>query len=506
MIHSFSFIIFGIQALATCIVPKDRLEVIHQARITFQHDVQAVHNEEMTRGADSALTKHLTYLLYHYEYCLSSRDPQQQPTRSSLRLELSLTCDAMESLYRASSEAVALSFQRLGSELCNLLVTLLNHELKLRQHFMEQEYLKTNNVATTMESSEPQSPPRLHDEERYAAMDETEKDIEILTDEGDLLLRQATKILGHLARVGEAIEPMAHFPGLLQCLIVLISLRPYDLVPWEARLSALWILGNLACDVQNMPMIASTPGLLQCLVDVANRPFETADSLEMVMECLRSRSIASRAILNLSWAAENKILLAENTSLMQLLSELCVLRSVPSEIGLARNSTTIQGILDKTRRHAVGALRNIAAAPRKIKIELCHNHNGHLLDVLTDAALNDPDTHVKDRALATIHNLAVYDTATMMVNHPALVLALKDVLSSNDLSGSGYGDTSRQGDQETRDSLHQGDGTPRQHASATLLVLERAITPEMSCYENLRDLLDALKTAPNNTTTEMTAV
>jgi hypothetical protein len=494
-----AYILLGTQALATCLVPKDRLEVIHQARISFQHDVQAVHNEEMARGADSALTKHLTYLLYHF--CLADSERQREPSQKNLRLELSLTCDALESLYRASSEAVALSFQRLGLELCHLLVALLNRELKLRQQLMTTNDRNRNDAS--FEPCEPQSTPRLHEEERYGTLDAMDEENEIITDEGDLLLRQATKILGHFARVGEAIDPMAHHPGLLQSLIFLISLRPYDLVPWEARLSALWILANLACDVKNMPMMASTAGLVQSLVDVAKRPFTSADSLEMIIECLRSRSIASRAILNLSWAADNKILLAENNSLIQLLAELCVFRSVPYEIGLTRNSTTIQTILDKTRRHAVGALRNIAAAPRKTKIELCHSRNGHLLDVLTDAALNDPDTHVKDRALATIHNLAVYDTATMMVNHPALVLALKDVLSSNDLNASGCGDTGKNRDQETGDAHHQGDGTPRQHASATLLVLERAITPEMSCYENLRDLLDALKTAPNST---MTAV
>jgi hypothetical protein len=478
------------------------LDAIHQARISFQHDVQAVHNEEIARGADFALTKHLTYLLYHY--CYADSDRQRKKSQKNLRLELSLTCDAMESLYGASSEAVALSFQRLGLELCHLLVTLINHELNLRHQLMNTD--NRNNADANAEQSEPQSPPRLYEEERNATLDAMDEETEIVTEEGDLLLRQATKILGHFARVGEAIESIAHYPGLLQSLIFLISLRPYDVVPWEARLSALWILANLACDVNNMPMMASTAGLVQSLVDVAKRPFASADSLETIMECLRSRSIASRAILNLSWVADNKILLAENTSLMQLLADLCILRSVPNEVGLARNSATIQTILDKTRRHAIGALRNIAAAPRKIKIELCHSRNGHLLDVLTDAALNDPDTHVKDRALATIHNLAVYDTATMMVNHPALVLALKDVLSSNDLNESGGGDTTRNREQETAESHHQGDGTPRQHASATLLVLERAITPEMSCYENLRDLLDALKTAPNSTTTEMTAV
>ena len=35
------------------------------------------------------------------------------------------------------------------------------------------------------------------------------------------------------------------------------------------------------------------------------------------------------------------------------------------------------------------------------------------------------------------------------------------------------------------------------HAPATLLVLERIMTPEMSSYENLRDLLDAVNPTEN---------
>jgi hypothetical protein len=71
--------------------------------------------------------------------------------------------------------------------------------------------------------------------------------------------------------------------------------------------------------------------------------------------------------------------------------------------------------------------------------------------------------------------------AEKIVSHPALVLALKDVLLS---------------EQET----HRVDGSPRSHASATLMVLERSITPDMDSYETLRDLLDAI--SPNLATTE----
>jgi hypothetical protein len=248
-----------------------------------------------------------------------------------------------------------------------------------------------------------------------------------------------------------------------------VRLRPYECVPWEARLSALWTLANLACNSENMQMMVCTPVLIAALVEVSCRPLHPGDSVEMTMEVLRSRSIASRGILNLSWAPENKIILAEHSALIDLLSELAVHRAAP----LHRSRTT--------RSHAVGALRNLAAAPRRTKIALCEYKNGHILDILTDAALNDPDQAVKDRSFAAIHNLAIYDTAERIVNHPALVLALKDVLLS-----------------AQEDGLNHEEGTPKSHAQATILVLERSITPDMKAYENLRELLQVINPVPAN--------
>jgi hypothetical protein len=151
---------------------------------------------------------------------------------------------------------------------------------------------------------------------------------------------------------------------------------------------------------------------------------------------------------------------------------------------LWQQSTTIHEILDTTRSHVAGALRNLAAAPRRVKIGLCSYQNGRLLDVLTDAALNDHHARVKDRAFATIHNLAVQDTAPTMLNHPALVLAIKDVLLST---------ADEDGDHEPHH-----DGSPRDHAAATLLVLERSIQPSMDSYDNLLELLESLH--PNSST------
>jgi len=130
-------------------------------------------------------------------------------------------------------------------------------------------------------------------------------------------------------------------------------------------------------------------------------------------------------------------------------------------------------ILAQTRRFAVGALRNLAAAPRRSKIALCENNNGKLLDVLTDVALHEEDDSIVDLAFATIHNLAIHDTAEIMVSKPDLILALKNHLL---IQGTG----------------HEALSHHKSHASSTLLVLERSISPDMECYENLRELLDAI--------------
>jgi hypothetical protein len=476
-------------ALCISITPSERLEAVRMVRDTFHHDNHAVHDEEMAYGADAALTKHLAFLLQQQSQqraslavtttattTQSSNDNNALATTGStlsgagttsdemLHLELSATCEALESLFRASSTAVGVSFKRLGWLLLRQLSSILKDEVVRRQRIATAQALPIETAVTQVVES---------------------------TNDGDVLLRRLTKLLGHFARVGEATHPMAHYPGLLGNLVQLITLYPYDCTPWEARLSALWTIANLACNPENMQMMACTPHLLSALVKIASRSLHPTDSLETTLEVLRSRSIAARAILNLSWSPENKVLLAEHTALVSLLTELLVVRSIGSRGTDAANrssfwhqSTTIHEILDTTRSHVAGALRNLAAAPRRVKIGLCSYQNGRLLDVLTDAALNDHHARVKDRAFATIHNLAVQDTAATMLNHPALVLAIKDVLLST-------------ADEDGVHEQHQ-DGSPHDHAAATLLVLERSIQPSMDSYENLLELLESLH--PNGST------
>ena len=535
--HSHFFFLTCALAISTCISQHERLEAIDKARDTFDHDIQSVHDDEMSTGADAVLAKHLTFLVYHHEQLLRqqkkgqggdeeldrNRDISSSPEYLAL-LEIGKTCTVMECLYRASSEIVGASFRRMGEHVVSILVKLIDQETsrrfqgRLRQQESQTLADKNNNPSTADSGNSAKNDGRkdMSDEDKdqlvstnsqqqmqqsnehrnnssldYSECGQTKNDHfdeeagHSMNFVGDVILKKSTKLLGHFARVGEATKTLAHFPGLLASFIRLITGMPYASLPWEARLSALWTLANLACNHENMQMMVCIPGLTDALVEIACRPLHPGDPLEHIMEVLRSRAIACRAVLNLSWAPENKILLAEHTALIDLLAELAVHRSAP----LLR-SRTVREIVTTTRRHAVGALRNLAAAPRRTKLALCDYKNGHILDVLTDAALNDPDTYVKERSYAAIHNLAIQDTAERFVNHPALVLALRSVLLSDAPAAS---DPSTMGGGATTVSYEE---TCKTHASATLLVLERTITPDMESYESLRDLLEAINPTP----------
>lgn len=536
--------IFIFTAIATSFTPSERLAAVQLAKETLDHTDAAMHNEELRLGADSVLAKHLAFVLHenqqHHQAVAAQNVEEEEPeaprrppatmllhskplpsettksaanscsskddatipdstianTRSMIRTELSLTCDALESVFRASSTVVGASFRRLGSLLLQLLVSLLNDEIIQRRRCGG----NCNDVVPmeSLSSTEKTHPPlALPDPQSAPDIEVTKTSLEganpvagstsdklvvegnhfdaSSSDEGDAILKHATKMLGHFARVGETTQPMAHYPGLLSSLIALVELRSYQGAPWEARLPALWTLANLACNEENMRLMACYPGLIQALVNVANRQLHSSDSLETTMEVLRSRALASRAIFNLSWSPENKVLLAEQVNVVDFLADLIILRSAPKSL---QKSSTVHEILSSTRCHAAGALRNLAAAPRRIKLHMCHHRKGHLLNVLTDAAINDIDKRVKFRAFATIHNLAIHDTAQTLASHPALVMALKDVLLSTE-------DAS----ELVQDST---DGTLKEHASATLLVLERSIKPSMDSYVNILDLLDAI--------------
>jgi len=108
----------------------ERLEAIEKARDAFDHTSQQLHDDEMAAGADSALAKHLTFVVYQQHHTnAANRAAESAASFNEQRLreqqqrsfvsEISMTLDAMESLYRASSEIVGASFRRMGNRKFN---------------------------------------------------------------------------------------------------------------------------------------------------------------------------------------------------------------------------------------------------------------------------------------------------------------------------------------------------------------------------------------------------
>lgn len=354
----------------------------------------------------------------------------------AITLEIGTLLKSLECVYRASSDTVGKSFSRVGIDLLEIIVVLIDKEVN------------------SSNRKNDKSDGFYEDEYKYIH---------------DIVLRKATKIIGHFARVGRATKPMARFPGFLGSMLNLINIRPYSTVPFEARLSCLWTIANLACNTESMTLMMSTPNLVDSLITSINRSSSSCGTIETIMEILRAKSIASRTILNLSWLPENKILMSENVALVQALCQIATERLAP-----CKSSKTMQNILVQARRHTLASLRNISAAPYHSKITLCSYDGGKILDVLTDTALNETDQYVIDLSFSTIHNLAIQETAEAIVDRPALVLALKNVLLEENSNHD-----SREG-----------------AAGLTVLVLEKAITPDKPSYENLRLLLDAIN--PSN--------
>jgi hypothetical protein len=217
-----------------------------------------------------------------------------------------------------------------------------------------------------------------------------------------------------------------------------------------------------------MAIMIGTPNLIDSLITISNRRSDSGETVESTMEILRAKSIVSRTFLNLSWSLDNKVLMSENPVLLQALCHLALERQAPY-----KNSKTMQNILVQTRRHALSSLRNINAAPKRSKIALCNYNHGKLLDTLTDVILNETDQSVVEFSFLAIHNLAIRETAEVIVDRAALVLALKNVLL-----------------EDSDDSRGETHTIKCQCASATILILERAITPDKSSYENFRELMD----------------
>jgi len=189
---------------------------------------------------------------------------------------------------------------------------------------------------------------------------------------------------------------------------------------------------------------------------------------------LRSRSIAVRAILNLSWAPENKTPFSEHVNLIHALIETCFHRT--SSWG--GNGRGVSGILLQSRRHAAGALRNLAAAPRRNKKYLCGLNSGKFLRDLADIAHNDPDYSVRSRIYATFHNLVCVDTAEIIISSKEVMDILEEVASPIN--------SASEKEKKNLQNL-------RSSAILTLRTLEKATSEDMEVYKTLKGVIDRIE-------------
>jgi len=468
-----------VTAIRDGITTKDRLDAIYTACATFDHNIQDIHDEEISAGADIALCKHLSFLLLKRQNAaiVNNRVERSNSLEGSfvhpfstddnenrIVQEINDTTTAIEMVYRCCANSISIAFNRTGSELLPLLINEIQEQLGMSRN--SDPYHHPSNETTdasdsekglsgnTTEDSEDCSTASISDHRRT----------------GCHHLKSCTKIIAHFARVGSLTETLAASKGLLSTLQYVIS-NPggTGTVPVEARLNSLWTLANLACSAENMITMARSPGLLKTLVDVVSHPSkddeENVVNITQYLELLKVRSIALRAILNLSWAHENKILLSEDLRLVEVLLSTASHRS--STWG--GHGKGVSGILLQSRRHAAGALRNLAAAPRRTKKYLCHLRSGRFLDDIADIA-RDPDSDVRDKVHATLWNLVSADTAKLYtVKKDVLDIIAREAMTTGS-------------DGERNDSAQM-------MAARTLRSLEKTIPEDEEGYNVLRPIL-----------------
>lgn len=455
------------------ICTKDRRSAIYTACATFDHTLEAVHDEEIKAGADIALCKHLSFLILKTEMLKSSSTGNETKNargnldneQNSIMEEITDTTAAMEMVLRCSAKSISTTFERIGSEFLPLLFHLIRDQI---------QYATKNQSKLGSSSSPSSSPPPLSDDSSKNQKEENE-DVSENTDEGrpsnvlgDLCLKFCTKILGHFARVGVLTEILASTPDLLDTLKNIIAI-PQGIIPIEAKWNSLWVLANLACSADNMVRMAHHEGLVKTLIDVASHPCDEAKVKDIVqyLELLRSRSIAVRAILNLSWVQDNKVPFSEHSGLVDALLQ-TVSHRKSSWGGRGKG---VSGILLQSRRHAAGALRNIAAAPRRNKKLLCRYASGTFLHTLAEIAKNDPDSTVRDKIHATLLNLVSADTVRIFISKKDVLQVIADAAMNGEYFTGGDG----------KDSCSM--------ATRTLRTLEKAMPEDEDGYSILRSII-----------------
>lgn len=468
---------------------------MYNACAAFDHGVQAAHDDEIRVGADTAMFKHLAFLLFKRnmldgygiadnpndtEDCKENEkqdssskvsEDTDQNHDNAITEEITSTLEGLEMVLRCSANCVSISYHRIGQEALPIILSLLQQHLGQKLETYKNGVSKNcSNTIGHMNSFQSTSTASttMSDKENLSLSNSVSRHC------NDSILKTGTKIIGHFARVGQLTEELASTKYLLTTLKQIISAPKDACVPIESRMNCLWIIANLACSADNMIKMANHPGLIDTIVNVASHPTQQdEDDCQNVMEYLqiiRSRSIAVRAIHNLSWAQENKIPLAEHLDLTEALLNTASHRN-SDWTGHGKGVSTI---LLQSRRHAAAALRNIAAAPRRYKRRLCRLRDGGFLETLAEFAMADPDREVRDKIHATLYHLVSADTAKQFIEKKAVLDVIINAATSMEEHSSEC-----DSDYTTSHTL----------AVQTLRSLEKAIPEDEDDYDALRPVL-----------------
>ncbi len=95
------------------------MEAIYDACIKFDHDIQAIHDTEISMGADIALFKHLPMLMLKKQRIDKASAKVEYV---SIMEEISNTFTALEMVLRCSADSISTCFARIGSELFPILL------------------------------------------------------------------------------------------------------------------------------------------------------------------------------------------------------------------------------------------------------------------------------------------------------------------------------------------------------------------------------------------------
>ena len=333
---------------------------------TINHYDEEKHDTEIELGADQDLYQLLVDAVSDDKGELAIRDPSKFTSRQ--RQQIGIICKTIEMLYLCSKEKAEMSFNRIGSDLLDVLSVILSTELHTHS---------------------------LYNQRAIARNDSTVKVV--------------TRIISRFARLHLAATEMAqhrllitHLEGIVECSKGTIS--------FESQHNALWILANVACDKKNSIFLLSTnKRLLHTLAGVANDPGNIIDPQSRSTYCHSYQAIqlqrtALRCLLNLSFVEETADQMMNHS--ITFLPSLCQIIALPT--APFRNIPGVMEIIVQVKRYACGVLHNLSNASDDIRKRLCLFEDGVLMKSLREATNND-DVVVQRKATLTLANLVIFN-------------------------------------------------------------------------------------------------